>query len=207
MDGSIINYTVTYIDSSGSTCDSVTIPASSCRDGICKHVFEFFSESSCLPSTFISMTVLANNILGDGPSSDPLFIRMYSKHVTPPVDSYPMHTTLLETTNKLFYVEFNSTDIRCVLRNMSGYTTCSVIVLHEPDNCTFDQSDIKLTSNLSDTVHIDTYLLHNEVFCFEAIAINASSTMILKGTFSTGKKCCINFSVIHPSYTYRYPRV
>lgn len=79
---------------------------------------------------------------------------------------------------------------------MSGYTTCFVTVVYEPDNCTFDQSDMKITSNLSNTVHIDTSLLYNEVFCFEAIAMNASSTMILKGSFNTGNVCYINISAV-----------
>lgn len=76
IDGSSISYTITYMDSaSGDLCSSVTIPASSCIDGICNHAFEV-PLSSC-PCMDINITVYSTNILGNGATSDPLTISCF----------------------------------------------------------------------------------------------------------------------------------
>ena len=73
MTGSAQNYTITYSDATfGSTCFSVTIPASACNDGRCTHEFNIFSSSNCPSSTSITVTVFATNVLGRGPSSVPV---------------------------------------------------------------------------------------------------------------------------------------
>ena len=73
--GSIFAYTIIYSDStSGGSCGSTTIPSSSCVGGICNHVFEISSASSCPPSTGITVAVLATNMLGNGPPSDPVHL-------------------------------------------------------------------------------------------------------------------------------------
>ena len=59
-------YNINYTNStSGELCNSVTIPASSCTNGVCNHEFDI-SSSLCSPSTALSVTVFASNILGDG---------------------------------------------------------------------------------------------------------------------------------------------
>ena len=74
IDGSIQNYTVTYYDSTfGSSCGSAIIQASSCVGGICTHNFDILRSSSCPPSTAITVSVIANNVLGSSPPSSPLF--------------------------------------------------------------------------------------------------------------------------------------
>ena len=71
IDGSPTFYNITYSDTTfGSTCGLATIPAFSCEDGICTHTFDIFT-SSCSPSTGITVTVFAMNILGNGPTSVP----------------------------------------------------------------------------------------------------------------------------------------
>ena len=73
VDGSPINYTVSYTDSTfSSTCGSKVIPASSCSGQVCSHFFDIFESSSCPPSTGITVTVFATNLLGRGSSSTPV---------------------------------------------------------------------------------------------------------------------------------------
>ena len=75
IDGSASFYTINYFDpTSGSGCGSVTIPASSCKSvGVCSHMFELLS-SSCPHSDDITVTVYATNVLGNGPTSQPITI-------------------------------------------------------------------------------------------------------------------------------------
>jgi hypothetical protein len=82
IEGSTISYTITYVDSiSGDFCNSVTIPASSCIDGMCNHTFEV-TLSSCPPCVDINITVYATNILGNGAISDPLTIGLFLMQYT-----------------------------------------------------------------------------------------------------------------------------
>ena len=75
VDGSASNYTIIYSDSTfGSICGSAMIPSSVCVGGICSHMFNVFTSSSCPSSTGITVTVFATNVLGNGPLSDPLTI-------------------------------------------------------------------------------------------------------------------------------------
>ena len=67
IDGSPLFYNITLLASSTS-CGSAEINASSCRDGICNYEFEVTS-TSCSPSTDISVTVFASNVLGIGEAS------------------------------------------------------------------------------------------------------------------------------------------
>ena len=73
IDGSAISYTVTYSEStSGSTCGSATIPASSCTNEMCTHLFDT-SLSLCPSAVNIDVTVFATNVLGNGSTSEPTF--------------------------------------------------------------------------------------------------------------------------------------
>ena len=66
IDGSAMVYNINYTNStSDELCNSVTIPASSCTNGVCNHEFDV-SSSRCSPSTALSVTVFASNILGSG---------------------------------------------------------------------------------------------------------------------------------------------
>ena len=61
---------------SGISCGSVTVPGSSCVDGVCRHSFTY-EESTCgSPSADINVniTISAANILGGGPPSDPMVV-------------------------------------------------------------------------------------------------------------------------------------
>ena len=72
IDGSTSFYNINYTNStSGEVCDSVTIPAPLCANGVCNHDFNI-SSSPCSPSTSFSVIVFASNILGDGEASDKL---------------------------------------------------------------------------------------------------------------------------------------
>ena len=78
IDGSAKSYTITYSDStSGSSCGSATIPASSCEGGVCSHGFDI-SSSPCRLSPDITLTAFPTNILRDGPSSEPVRIFLFS---------------------------------------------------------------------------------------------------------------------------------
>ena len=72
IDGSTIFYNINYTNStSGESCGSVAIPASSCANGVCIHKFNL-SSSLCSPSTALSVIAFASNILGNGEVSDEL---------------------------------------------------------------------------------------------------------------------------------------
>ena len=73
IDGSATNYTITYTDSTSQrTCSSVTISASACISGQCNHTFGI--PSLCSDITSIAISVFATSILGNGPSSEPVFL-------------------------------------------------------------------------------------------------------------------------------------
>ena len=73
INGSPVNYTISYTDSTfGTICGSEVIPASSCSGRVCNHYFDIFESSSCPPSTGITVTAFATNILGRGSSSVPV---------------------------------------------------------------------------------------------------------------------------------------
>ena len=75
FDGSATNYTIIYSDSaSGRPCDSVTISASACINGLCNHMFDI--PSACFNFDSVIITVFASNVLGDGPSSEPIFLEI-----------------------------------------------------------------------------------------------------------------------------------
>ena len=71
IDGSPIRYTIIYSDSSNKklcSMDIIEASSDSCEEDVCTHMFDV-SSSSCSPSTDISVSVFATNILGDGPHS------------------------------------------------------------------------------------------------------------------------------------------
>ena len=76
INGDADNYTVTYAETTtGATCYSDTIMASSCKDGICQHSYDSSSDSLfCRQNANITVTVFATNILGDGRMSTPINI-------------------------------------------------------------------------------------------------------------------------------------
>ena len=73
VDGSALNYTVSYTDSSTSaTCDSLIIPASSCVQNVC--TVPRLDPVPCSQSfnggiESIDIAISATNILGKGPAS------------------------------------------------------------------------------------------------------------------------------------------
>ena len=78
MNGSASSYIIFYADSvSGAICDSAIIEAQSCKNGICNHLFDS-SSSNCPPSSDISISVLATNVLGNGTTSSPLLQSIFA---------------------------------------------------------------------------------------------------------------------------------
>ena len=67
-------YNITYAIS-GSSCDSTTLPTSSCDDstGICSYIFDV-SSSRCRFSSDIAVTIFGVNTLGSGATSTPIII-------------------------------------------------------------------------------------------------------------------------------------
>ena len=78
VNGSAINYTIIYSDStSGKSCSLITIPTSSCVNGICSHLFDVLSSSDCPASANITTTVFGSNVFGNGPPSNPTISGYY----------------------------------------------------------------------------------------------------------------------------------
>lgn len=78
------SYTINYSDSSsGKTCGSSTIPASSCGDRICSNVFEI-SSTSCFNFSNIAVSYFASGRLGNGPTSGQTLITLQQYDSKPP---------------------------------------------------------------------------------------------------------------------------
>ena len=74
MDGSVISYTLTYSDGSGSP-PTFVVPSVNCNGGVCEHVFN--TPTSTLPPSYtVSMT--ATNVVGEGPATTSQTIRKQS---------------------------------------------------------------------------------------------------------------------------------
>ena len=80
VDISASNYTITYSVSDSiheRRCDSFTIQASACTTGQRSHTFDV--PSACFNANnimFIVVTVFLSNVLGDGPSSEPFYLKL-----------------------------------------------------------------------------------------------------------------------------------
>ena len=73
MDGSLINYTFTYVRNDGSVYPPTSIvPSSQCSDGVCVDIFDT-QVSSVPPPNNVSVT--ATNVVGRGPASTSQMIR------------------------------------------------------------------------------------------------------------------------------------
>ena len=93
FDNNIVSYTISYSDSTtGNVCSQpVTIPASNCPGGTCKHVFQI-STSFCHPATNITVSVTTVSLLGAELTSDPITIgKNYN------VIDFPLHTMNFST--------------------------------------------------------------------------------------------------------------
>ena len=77
MDGTTTHYSIVYEDSNSIVCDMVTIPASSCANGTCRHTLNL-TQSPCSQSDVITTYSYATNLLGNSVNSDPLMIRMFT---------------------------------------------------------------------------------------------------------------------------------
>ena len=71
MDGSISNYTFTYIDGSGSP-PTFVVPSANCSGGVCQHVFP--TPTSSVPPSY-TVSVMATNVAGEGPATSSQLIR------------------------------------------------------------------------------------------------------------------------------------
>ena len=93
IDGSVLLYTINYTDTlSGTSCGLATIPTSSCRGGVCHHVFEA-SSSSCPLSDYITVTVFGTSVLGNGTSSLPVSTSKPKLHSQPNVNIVTINLT------------------------------------------------------------------------------------------------------------------
>ena len=70
---SIINYTFTYNDGSGSS-PTIVVPSSNCSSGVCEHVFYILTNS--VPP-FYTVSVTATNVAGEGPAATSQTIRKH----------------------------------------------------------------------------------------------------------------------------------
>ena len=71
MDGSISNYTFTYIDGSGSP-PTFVVPSANCSGGVCQHMFR--TPNSSVPPSY-TVSVMATNVVGEGPATSSQLIR------------------------------------------------------------------------------------------------------------------------------------
>ena len=65
MDGSVISYTFTYNDGSGSS-PTFDVPSANCSGGVCQHVFT--TPTSSVPPSY-TVSVIATNVVGEGPAT------------------------------------------------------------------------------------------------------------------------------------------
>ena len=65
MNGSVISYTFTYNDGSGSS-PTFDVPSANCSGGVCQHVFT--TPTSSVPP-FYYVLATATNVVGEGPAT------------------------------------------------------------------------------------------------------------------------------------------
>ena len=65
LDGSVINYTFTYNDGSGSP-PTFVVPSADCSGGVCEH---FFNVPTSSTPTSYTVSVTATNVVGEGPAN------------------------------------------------------------------------------------------------------------------------------------------
>ena len=74
VDGSVISYTLTYSDGSGSP-PTFVVSSANCGGQVCEHVFT--TPTGSVPSSYtVSMT--ATNVVGEGPATTSQLIRKQS---------------------------------------------------------------------------------------------------------------------------------
>ena len=71
MDGSVISYTFTYDNGSGSS-PTFVVPSANCSGGVCQHVFN--TPTSSVPPLY-NVSVTAANVVGEGPLTTSQTIR------------------------------------------------------------------------------------------------------------------------------------
>ena len=175
-----VNYTTEYYTSTNNLFDSNTIPASECEDGDCKQSLNV-SLLSCQNSSHIKALVYGTNILGNGNISDPVFVGMIVFFCS---ISRTFFTMRLDMKSTKVFVRFNSNHIYCTLQNGSGFSSCN-ITYEAGDNCISSQYDIQSVAGVEssmDSIQLSA-VPHEVTICFIAIASNATSTVILKGTY------------------------
>ena len=77
IDGSVTSYTITIFSSTGESCDSITLQASTCGEEIYNYRLENLTSSCYSSSSQVMLTVFASNIIGDGVPSVPTFVGMF----------------------------------------------------------------------------------------------------------------------------------
>ena len=118
FDGSAISYLINFTNFlTGSSCGTATLPASSCVEGICTYTPESFT---CLPlPSGINVTVLGQNVLGNGAESHPITIStMLDLNTTNQSISCSGHVSL----------EFLTSMIALILLNIVTAIIASIII-------------------------------------------------------------------------------
>ena len=84
VNGSVLNYTFTYDDGSGSP--TFVLPSANCSGDVCEHIFNI-PTSNVPPSYNVSVT--ATNVFGEGPAntSQPICEQMDNRVITSQVGS------------------------------------------------------------------------------------------------------------------------
>ena len=120
------NYTITYSDpSSGRICGHVTVSASACTNGQCNHVFDIPSACSNLKSIII--TVFPSNILGAGPSSEPILLEISKLcYCEKRARHYCSHYCMIELEDAI--IHFNASDTTFLYSIVGAGSSVAVIL-------------------------------------------------------------------------------
>ena len=189
FDGSAQFYTISYFDmQSGSICSSVNIQSSHCIGRECIHVFDI-STSDCPLFTNITATVVATNLLGDGPPTDPILISWILLISLLPISIINVRYT--GGHNHFVEVQFHNNVVNCTFLNLTGSFVKLCQILYGPiarEDFMSHCANLSLSSSGSPTISnkISIPLLLMSGVSSYCNLLRATSGSVTIGTFTIG---------------------
>ena len=196
IDITITSYNISFTNLvSDEICDSVTIPASSCADGACNHVF-ILSSSSCPNDTDISIIVSASDSdshESSRPSKIGLLI-IFHDCFPAILKQYIVHVIIIDAENNFiepfFDKETSSFSLKFLHQPKESDKFYSVQYGSFISSCDYLPYQEKGHLSHSDSTTIDLESIigqEDTIFCMSAIVRNRSTNVSMEGTYTFGE--------------------
>ena len=178
----------------GNICGKITVPASSCVEGICTVIFHMSSSTCFPPPNGINVTVAGQNVLGKGADSSPVTVssKVHMLLAFDCVSNAMFFSTLFKIAEINRFVDVDiiqaSNRVVCTFHNQQSSVnkekTCSILYGTVGNNC---KTSNQLSRSFSDSVAIGLPLEDIEQdYCFSIIANNGFLIYTVEGTFKKG---------------------